>query len=220
MIDIEAFNSLKKFETSSWAIWNDQNEYTLDFFLSKQKSFHGRVIFVELNRSNGANDLSKVSPLSNFHTKGHVGDKRLKRFVQDTNLSNLIGGFMTDISEQIETNSNQVRIEDQSAVENFTEKIRLIDDSQTRHIICFGDKVFNSFVNGLRISKSRVKENPDNRIKEVDVKIDNQTLQLYRVWHYSNYGTFIHKSEKELPVQLKYINDKIENQNNLKNDLD
>lgn len=209
MIDIEAFNNLKEIATSSWAVWNDRNENNLDFFLSKRKSFHGRVIFVGLNRSNIANNLSKVSPLSNFHTKGHVGDNRLKRFIQDNNLPNLIGGFMTDISEQIETNSNQVKVEEQEAVKKFAAKIRLIDDSQTRHIICFGNKVFDTFINALGISKSRIKENPENKIKAVDVRVSDETWYLYRVWHYSNYGDFIHKSEMELPVQLKYINHKI-----------
>ena len=210
MVDIEVFNNLKKIATSSWAVWNEQNENTLDFFLSKRQSFHGRVIFVGLNRSNIANDLSRVSPLSNFHTIGHVGDNRLKRFVQDNNLSNLIGGFMTDISEQIETNSSRVKVEEQDAVKKFAEKVRLIDDSQTRHIICFGNKVFDNFINALRISKSRIIENRENKIKEVEVKGNYETWYLYRVWHYSNYGDFIHKSEKELPVQLEYINYKID----------
>jgi len=210
MITSEVFQKLKNIETSSWAVWSENNENSLDFFLSKQRFLHGRVIFVGLNRSNAANDFSKVSPLSNFHTKGHIGDGRLKRFVQDANLSNLIGGFMTDISEQIETNSNKVTIEEQYAVKKFVEKIRLIDDSQTRHIICFGDKVFNTFINGLRIAKSRVRGNSENKIKEVEVKGNHEIWHLYRVWHYSNYGTFIHKSEKELPIQLKYINDKID----------
>jgi hypothetical protein len=209
MIATEIFHKLKDIETSSWAVWSEESANSLNFFLSKQETFHSKVIFVGLNRSNAANDFSKVAPLSNFHTKGHVGDRRLKRFVQDTNLSNLIGGFMTDISEQIETNSNLVTIEAQNAVKKFVEKIRMIDDSQIRHIICFGDKVFNSFVNTLKISKSCVKEHPENKIKDVEVKVDNEVWHLYRVWHYSNYGTFIHKSEKELPVQLKYINDKI-----------
>ena len=212
MVDLEVFNNLERMATSSWAVWDERNENTSDFFLSKRKSFHGRVIFVGLNRSNIANDLSKVSPLSNFHTKGHVGDNRLKRFVQDNNLSNLIGGFMTDISEQIETNSNRVDVEEQAAVKNFSEKVRLIDDSQTRRIICFGNKVFDTFTNALGISKSRIKENRDNKIKEVEVKGNYETWHFYRVWHYSNYGDFIHKSERELPVQLKYINDEIENQ--------
>ena len=209
MVDIETFNYLKQIETSSWAIWSEQNENDLDFFLSKRDLLHSRVIFVGLNRSNAANDSSKVAPLSNFHTKGHTGDKRLKRFIQDANQSNLIGGFMTDMSEQIETNSDKVSIEAKDAVKRFAEKIRLIDDSQTRHIICFGDKVFNIFINAIGISKSRVRGNPENKIKEVEVKGKNETWHLYRVWHYSNYGSFIHKSEKELPIQLKYINAKI-----------
>ena len=111
MISLEIFNRLKEIETSSWAVWDEENSNSLAFFLSKLEFFHSKVIFVGLNRSNVANDSAKVLPLSNFHTKGHVGDKRLKRFIQDDNLSNLIGSFMTDISEQIETNSNQVKIE-------------------------------------------------------------------------------------------------------------
>ncbi|MCA1624646.1 MAG: hypothetical protein LC768_03380 [Acidobacteria bacterium] len=209
MIDTKAFNNLKKVETSSWAVWNEDNDNSLDFFLSKQELFHSRVIFVGLNRSNAANDFSKAAPLSNFHAKGHTGDKRLKRFIQDANLSNLLGGFMTDISEQIETNSNEVMVEKQKAVRIFIDKIRLIDDFQTRHIICFGDKVFNTFINALRIVKSRITDNSINKVKEVKTEIGNETWHLYRVWHYSNYGTFLRKSEEELPVQLRYINDKI-----------
>jgi len=117
---------------------------------------------------------------------------------------------MTDISEQIETNSSRVKVEEQDAVKKFAEKVRLIDDSQTRHIICFGNKVFDNFINALRISKSRIIENRENKIKEVEVKGNYETWYLYRVWHYSNYGDFIHKSEKELPVQLEYINYKID----------
>ena len=119
MIESEFFQKLKNFETSSWAVWNEDDCNSLEFFLSKQELFHSRVIFVGLNRSNVANDSSKVSPLSNFHTKGHVGDKRLKRFIQQANLSNLIGGFMTDISNQIETNWVM------SAKQEATRQIRL-----------------------------------------------------------------------------------------------
>ena len=116
---------------------------------------------------------------------------------------------MTDISEQIETKSGLVTIEENNAVIIFTEKIRLIDNSEIRHIICFGDKVFNAFITGLKISKSWIKEIRDEKIKEVEVKVDSEIWHLYRVWHYSNYGTFIHKSEIELPIQLQYINDRI-----------
>lgn len=208
MISLEAFNKLKEFETSSWAIWDKTNENNLGFFISNLERLHAKVIFVGLNRSNIANNVSLTAPLSNFHTKGHIGDGRLKRFVQDENLLNLIGGFMTDISEQIETNSNLVKVEEQDAVKKFAEKVRSIDDSQTRHIICFGNKVFDIFVRALGISKSLIQENRENKIRETEIKGNYETWHLYRVWHYSNYGDFIHKSEKELPVQLKYINDK------------
>lgn len=210
MITTEIFHKLKEIETSSWAVWSERNENNVDFFLSKINELHSKVIFVGLNRSNVANNFSKVALLSNFHTKGHVGDGRLKRHIQDAKLSNLVGSFMTDISEQIETKSNLVNVQELSAVNNFTKKIRSIDNSRNRHIICFGDKVFNTFVNALGISKKQITENSENKIKEIEISIDDEIWNLYRVWHYSNYGIFIHKSEIELPIQLKYINEKVE----------
>lgn len=209
MISLEAFNRLKEIETSSWAVWSEENLNSQNFFLSRLKLLHGRTIFVGLNRSNAANKSSVSAPLSNFHTKGHVGDNRLKRFIQDADLLSLMGGFMTDISEQIETNSDRVKVEEQVAVKKFAEKVRLIDNFQTRHIICFGNKVFDTFINALGISKSSIKEEHKNKIKETEIKGKYETWHLYRVWHYSNYGDFIHKSEKELPVQLRYINHQI-----------
>lgn len=209
MLSTETFHKLKIHGTSSWAVW-DENKNDVDFFLSKLNILHGKAVFVGLNRSNIANDLSKIAPLSNFHTKCHIGDKRLKRFIQDAQLLNLIGSFMTDISEQIETNSNLVRVNEQNAVKVLAEKVRSIDNFQIRHIICFGDKVFNTLVNAFRISKNQIVEVSGIKIREVEIKGRNETWHLYRVWHYSNYGIFIHKSEIELPIQLKYINDKIE----------
>lgn len=209
MITAEVFEKLRESPTNSWAVWDVKDDNNLAFFRANLTNLHGKVIFVGLNRSDVANDSSKVFPLSNFHTRDHIGDKRLKRFIQDNNLSNLIGGFMTDISEQIESNSKKVKIQEQDAVKKFAEKVRSIDDSQKRHIICFGNDVFDCFIKPLRISKNLIKEIPENKIKYVEVKGNYETWHLYRVWHYSNFRE-PHKPERELPIQLRYINDKIE----------
>lgn len=209
MVSTEVFEKLRENPTNSWAVWDVKDNNNIDFFRANLNNLHGKVIFVGLNRSNVANDPSKVFPLSNFHTRGHIGDKRLKRFIQDNNLSNLIGAFMTDISEQIETNSNRVKIQEQDAVKKFAEKVRSVDDSKIRHFICFGNKVFDTFINALRISKRRIKEIPKKKIKYIEVIGNYETWHLYRVRHYSNYRD-IDKSERELPIQLEYVNDKIE----------
>lgn len=215
MLTIEIFDKLKKSETSSWAVWEENNNNDLKFFCSKLHILHGKTVFVGLNRSNIATNSSKVDPFKNFHKKGHVGDKRLRKLIQDAQLSNLIGGFMTDLSEQIETKSNCVKIEEQESVEKFTKKVQLIDNSKIRHIICFGDKVFNTFINGFKISKTRIKEISENKIREVDITIKEEVWckeevwSLYRVWHYSNFGKYLHKSKIELPDQLNYINNRV-----------
>ena len=115
---------------------------------------------------------------------------------------------MTDLSAQIETNSNKVIIHD-SAAEELINRVRSIPNLQTRHLICFGNKVFDTLAKKLEINKTQFNKIPEYELKVFSKQINNENWHFYRVWHYSNYGGLIHKSEVVLPVQLKYINDNI-----------
>lgn len=209
-ITIDALNELKTGEVNSWAIWNNNGNSTVDFFESNIDKLHGKAVFLGLNRSEGKKlkEIKEFIPFRNFHADKHTGDRRLKRIIQEEPLKNLIGGFFTDLSDVIHTKSAEVQIEEITSLEVLKKKLSIIK-SDSREMVCFGDKVFNSLCNALKINKEKIVANPALQLKEVSVEVDGEKWNLYRVWHYSNYGKFILKSEKELPEQLRYINDKM-----------
>jgi hypothetical protein len=147
--------------------------------------------------------------MSNFHAKGHVGDSRLKRQIQDSNRFGLIGGFMTDLSEEIETDSGKVKLSAAETVAVFKNKIIGIDENSHREIICFGDKVFDGFRKGLGVKSWAVSER-DPEMKCFSRTVGEENWRFHRVWHYSNYGKLLAKAEEVLPKQLQVINDLME----------
>lgn len=198
------FYELSRDKSNSWALWNTNGENDINYFKSNQKRLHGRVIFLGLNRSNGANKVNEYPPFKNFHAEKHTGDRRLQTYIQTDNLKNLIGGFMTDISDVIETDSNKVNIDLQSILNHFKSKLSLIKSNE-RNIICFGNKVFNSICTSLGIKKTDIQVNPEIELKFISFKVETEVWNIYRVWHYSNYGRFLNKSMNILPRQLRFI---------------
>lgn len=208
MIDLNTFNRLKAFETTSWAIWSQSGDNSVDFFRSKCDLLHGSAIFVGLNRSNTWPSHLERDHMPNFHTRGHVGDRRLKRHIQDAGLTNMVGGLMTDVSDVVESKSGNVSVEPVGSINVFVEKLAGLEGISERHIICFGDKAFDTFRRGSGIKKTNISEqNPELKMFKSD--INGETWHFYRVWHYSNYGKLLHKSEVQLPLQLAFINERI-----------
>jgi hypothetical protein len=109
--------------------------------------------------------------LPNFHTRGHAGDRRLKRFVQDAQLDNLIGGFMTDLSEEICSRSDKVKDRHRGSDDFAREKIDLIGREEKRAVIAFGDKTFESLRKGLGMKNSAVVEHKDHRTAKFDANL-------------------------------------------------
>ncbi|MEP7214182.1 MAG: hypothetical protein ABI791_13980 [Acidobacteriota bacterium] len=211
MVDIEKFERLCVIDTSSWALWSDTGDSSVQFFRERLRVLHGRAIFVGLNRSSSWSGKTETTHLSNFHAPKHVGDRRLKKHIQDAGLKNLIGGFMTDVSEVIESRSGRVTVDSAESTRVFVDKVAAMDDSREREIICFGDKVFETLRKGLGIKGARV-SNRNHSIKSFESRVDGEIWTFHRVWHYSNYGKLLHKSESELPMQLALIDDQITSQ--------
>ncbi|MEQ1605034.1 MAG: hypothetical protein ABL999_09210 [Pyrinomonadaceae bacterium] len=205
-MNIETFDKLRKFDTTSWAIWNEKEDSSVSFFRSQLECLHGRSVFVGLNRSESWQENLENTCLSNFHTPGHTADRRLKRIIQDANLQNLIGSFMTDISEEVKTDSGLVNVEEHGYTADLVAKITSIDKIDRRSIVCFGDKAFKILRTGLGISSRLVSKDSTNLLKSFSTHVNKEIWHVFRVWHPSNYGKFIHKSEQELPIQLAYIN--------------
>lgn len=114
---------------------------------------------------------------------------------------------MTDVSDEIETNSGLVEVDSIVSTRILREKILSVDENKNRYIICLGDKVFDTLLKGLSVSKKSVLSNKENKLKQFRSEVGNEVWYVFRVWHSANYGKFIHKSESELPVQLKFIHE-------------
>ena len=93
-MNFETFDVLRRHHTTSWACWSEDEDCSVEFFRSQINNLHGRAIFVGLNRSESWQGDLENEHMSNFHTPGHAGDRRLKRHIQDARLDNLIGGLL------------------------------------------------------------------------------------------------------------------------------
>jgi hypothetical protein len=205
-MDTMTFDSLCRYETTSWAYWHPDEDSSIEWFRTLRDRLHGRTVFLGLNRSEKWPANLDGTHLPNFHTRGHAGDRRLKRFVQDAQLDNLIGGFMTDLSEEICSRSDKVKIDIEAAMTSLREKIDLIGREEKRAVIAFGDKTFESLRKGLGMKNSAVVEHKDHRTAKFDANFADELWTVYRVWHPGNYGQYREKVEKQLPQQLRYIN--------------
>ncbi len=208
-MNIEAFRKLQEFDTTSWAIWSEREDCSVEFFKDRLDVLHGRVVFLGLNRSEAWPHHIALTHMPNFHTAGHVGDRRLSRFIQDANLQNLVDGFMTDLSDEIRTRSDFVNIDIQEALPILIQKLALTEQAPLRHMICFGDKVFNTLRKGLSVKSRSVSYDAETKTKQYEANVKDERWNVYRIWHPGNYGLYLHKSEVELPRQLTYINGQI-----------
>lgn len=197
------FNKID-YKTSSWALWSEDTTNNADlksFFMSRICDLKSNIIFLGLNPSN------KIEPYSNFHTPMNKGVRFLSENIK--NYENLHGGFMTDLSEKVAKKENMVNIE-LTNINNLIENIKLLNRKKYT-IICFGDKVYNSIKKALDIEVEihLIKFHILKFSTEIEKNI---SIEVFRIWHYSNYGKYEPKI-KELKEQLNYINKQISFQN-------
>jgi hypothetical protein len=203
-MELEPFEELRHYPTTSWAIWHERGDNSVTFFRSQLERLHARSVIVGLNRSESwQGDL--VDRMANFHARGHTGDRRLKRHIQDAGLENIIGAFMTDVSDEIKTDSGKVKVDSPAATKEFVAKVTSIDTRSDRTIVCLGDAAFDILREGLRIPKASTPIAGSLKLRKFECPVSGEDWQVFRVWHSGNYGKYIHKSEGELAAQLAYI---------------
>ena len=204
-MNLATFNALRKYETTSWAVWHERGDCSVAYFRTNLPKLHGRAIFLGLNRSEAWPNHLVGSHMPNFHTAGCVGDQRLKRFVQDAKLGNLSFAFMTDLSGEIKSDSGSVSIDFTHATESLLEKVKCFESARNRFIVCFGEKTFENLRKGLDVRLGFVSTHPQNNTRRFATHVNGEIWNVFRVWHPANYGRLIEKSEIELPIQLAHI---------------
>ena len=179
---------------TSWALWNINGDNNQEFFDENTNELHSRVIYLEYNQANKLKS-NDYEPFIFYHNTD-VGSKRLKQFIQEDNLENILGCFMTDllIVEPTPIKNSLEVLKDQL--------IELEQSYKTRYIICSGDDTFNHLCNELKINKHII---VNNNIKKSEASVNNEKWIIYRVWR-QNWGVYQYKND-ELKIQLKFIND-------------
>ena len=175
---------------ASWAIWGDDfpdgvcveqtPERLVEFVHDRASLLTPDVVLLGLNRSD---DLD--APFQNFHapTRYHY-DYRLKEFIQDDNLDSLKGAYMTDLVDQVNPDSTEVKVTDADA-EVLFEQLRVLGEEDC-HMICFGNKPFDGLVRYFEADVTT--QHPE--IKRATIGVEGLALHVYRVWFYGLYGIY------------------------------
>ncbi|MFC3957649.1 hypothetical protein [Halovivax cerinus] len=198
----------KQYPWASWAVWDDvfpdrdcvekRPEGLIEFVHDRAEVLTPDVVLMGLNRSD---DLPV--PCSNFHapTRKHY-DYRLKEFIQDGGLDRLQGAYITDLVDEVDPDSQNVKVSDDDAAV-LLEQLRLLGESEY-HVVCFGNQPFDGLVDYFDAEVTSYSTD----IKRATIEIDGLTLYLYRVWFYGLYRANQDKVDR-LKNQLHELNERI-----------
>ena len=194
-----------------WALWSetfpeadciegDCERFTA-FIHANRDRLNDRVVLISLNPSTH----DPPGYLKVHLTAARHYDSRLKAFIQDNGLENIIGAYMTDIvPDVVDRDSNQVSPENVD-VERFIEQLRVLGNEEY-DVIYFSRQAFETLQMYFAAEPMELRY----ELSGFDASTDEFTVSVYRVWHYSNYGANQDKVGK-LKQQLRYLNDEMLN---------
>lgn len=201
-----------RYGSASWAIWSDsfpddgcieEDPNALYTYIAERtQDLTPEVVFLSLNPS-----THFPEGFANFHSTSSIHfDRRLKEFIQDADLTRLMGGYMTDlVMDEQNPDSNTVRASD-AHLGRFFEQLALLDEP-TYHVICFLEQPFNV----LRKHFGAKATTLDHNIRSFTADWNGRTIHCYRVWFFGNWGAHQEKVP-ELREQLRYLNNTVLNE--------
>lgn len=210
MIKIEQLDKLKDYETASWAVWSEEfpgkgcverrPKKIYEFIKDHINNLNPGVILLSLNPSGVL-----CSPFANFHSveKRH-NDHILKKYIQDDDLENIKGSYMTDLVEEPNPDSKEIEPEEED-IQRFLEQLNILERKRSL-VICFTGKTFNA----LRKYFGKRAKTLDHSIKTFSTGWDGKYVEFYRVWFYGIWGKYQKEKRKELKKQLRYLNKRLD----------
>lgn len=209
-MDLETLQYLRsEYPGSSWALWSDEfpddgcieedTDDLIEFIHANRNRLNDRVVLLSLNPSS-------IDPpgYQNFHSPASKHyDSRLKAFIQDIGLAQIIGAYMTDIvPEVVDSDSSNVTPET-ADTDRFLEQLDVLGNREY-HIICFSRQAFEVLQARFDAETTEL----SHEITSFTGSREGRTIHVYRVWHYSNYGANADKVPK-LEQQLRYLNEEV-----------
>ena len=187
-------SELTETNLNAWAVWENNSMKMPDISSSEVADLlKPQIIFFGLNPS------KNLKNIRNFHSSS-VGDKRLKKAIQGKNiktpnLEKLIGGFMTDLTDRVESDSSKVDLKEHSF--KHIEHVLQTLGENSYHMICFGGKTYETAKNWLLNQKVE-----GNDLLKCQVGKKPYKVTLYKVMHYSyRFG------ENKVGEQLAKVNE-------------
>ncbi len=200
--------SVAHLSSASFAVWNDDGSSSTDLMVSQRANLHAGAVICGLNRSNSAHDHSwgDKDPFRNFHQIKHQGDSRLRRYIQDGQLTNLQGAYMTDLSDVIETDSAQVVLDSTKVLPRLQSELAHLPPQHVRHVLVMGNKGFDALLRGLGLRPGSAEKDPSRaNLRSAEAEVGEEKWFVWRIWLHSNYGHNQHLSTEELPRQLQLV---------------
>ncbi|MCL2007802.1 MAG: MBL fold metallo-hydrolase [Treponema sp.] len=226
----EQFDKLSLIKVASWAVWSpgfdnpgcveDCNDGSFKNYIwnEHRNELKSNVILAGLNPS-GKEKNDKNEPhqrlFGSFHTVPHRADKLLKKIISDGNLLNISGAYITDLSQERQSNSKLVKLNSLEVKKLFEMQLEILG-SKNYNIICFGDDVLKQF---LRIYKPPQKRPVKQKILrngfEINtLKYSHNTEKYSLTFYWSMQCSFVvngrgNKRKKEFTENMKYIDELI-----------
>jgi len=177
---LDRLKTSPNFSTASFAIWLGDGEKNINKKIEDSLGeLKSNVILLGLNPSD-----SKPKPFDNFHNSIH--DTLIKDTISECEA--LKGAYMTDISQKVGSNSNDIKVSDKD-IETFKEQLEILGNKEY-FIVCFGDKAFNELLKG----------------KFVTIKLDDYTLHCCKVPHFRRRKLTKEEHKKKFKSELGIVN--------------
>lgn len=210
VIKIEQLEKLKDYETASWAIWSEEfpekgcierrPKKIYQFIRDEINKLNPNVVLLSLNPS-----AVLCSPFANFHSvERRHNDHILKKYIQDDNLKNIKGAYMTDLVEEPNPDSEEIEPEEED-IKHFLEQLNILGRKRYL-VICFTGKTFNT----LRKYFGKRSKRMDHGMKTFSTGWDGKYVEFYQVWFYGIWGKYQKEKRKELKRQLRYLNKRLD----------
>lgn len=210
--NMNQIQQLQNYVAASWALWSENfnnpgcleanRQNILPFMQQNLQQLKTDTILLGLNRAPGVLGAA-FQPFHNFHGVPHRGDRTLKHYIQDNNLANLVGAYMTDLnSVVVNANGNQVNA-DLNDLQIIMQQLAILrGDFFT--VICFGTKSFQLLLGLLNLNQADANQLQHN-ILHIETVRDAMHLNIFRVWHYTDRG-YNHLNVLQLAAQLAHLN--------------
>lgn len=217
MVMMDAIRELKDdFKSSSWAIWSEDypdagcaenrvwdglnSDAIYEMIAENIEQLNPSVILMGVNPSG-----TLPGPYSNFHSPDlqRNNDVYLKRAIQDGELPQLEGAYMTDLLKDEENAQAHSTPEMQDSDITKLEDELTILGAESYDIICFGKSKFKPALSSWFEDSPREIGRVTPSIYKYDVEVGSYSVDFYAAYHYSR------THQRDMRKQLEFLNEYI-----------